>query len=626
MKRNVTLIASVVGGILLAAMLMTTMSTMAGFIFQPVSPAQPISTDDLVHQWIQIDQDLKELNYQVNLHTSGEELNLIEAIPDIEPVDVVRDGIPALGEIVTYYYTTTPSSIDGEGVDSYMFIAPKGWEILAISTPPGKNNSGCAPVPDVSSGYYNDAAMIEQSKAYWGNADLMPANLADLEPISPTQRSKCGPWIADGMSSYLYWVTLKVDPNAKTCPGTPRWVGIPYDPDKIFKWKPELDESMTMYLYGDGNGSGGTSVHTWQIQLQQPCPEPDITLEKTVGSLGDCPNSTFSEMDVPQGDEIEYCFKWYNTSGLVSVTHHIMTDSLLGTYTHEETLPAAFMSYLALPYVVTGTVGTSITNVATWTATTTEGYGQAPQELYTATFTMTQYTDESTDQAIVHIISPTGDMWDLYLPYLGDGTFPEYPKLVYPTNGEQLDTLIPTLEFDVGPSPGYPWARWYMATDPSQYGLFHNVPVTENTVKLGENLVPGTKYYWKVCFAETSSGPDMDCSPDWFFTSGSGGVLPGTPVLISPSDGATGVPLSSIVLSWSSAQDATQYKATIYEQGSLSRYSITTPFTTADFSGLANPNTVMEWFVKAKNDYGWSPTSPTWTFTTSGSRQGPTMH
>jgi len=123
------------------------------------------------------------------------------------------------------------------------------------------------------------------------------------------------------------------------------------------------------------------------------------------------------------------------------------------------------------------------------------------------------------------------------------------------------------------------------------------------------NLQRGVTYYWQV-IAKNNRG--LNAGPVWSFTT-IAPPPPSSPGSPSPSTGATGVPATSVTLSWS-AMDATAYDL---------RFGTTNPPPQIS-TGLATPsysasnlqqNTVYYWQVVARNGSGSSAGS-VWSFTT----------
>ena len=129
-------------------------------------------------------------------------------------------------------------------------------------------------------------------------------------------------------------------------------------------------------------------------------------------------------------------------------------------------------------------------------------------------------------------------------------------------------------------------------------------------------LSNGTTYYWRVR-ASNSASPS-GWSSVWNFTIASGIVIPPTPTLSSPANGASNVGVPP-TLTWNASSGATSYQlqvstsstfsSTSYDQSNLTGIS-------QQISGLSN-NTTYFWRVRASSSAGpsgWS--SPVWSFAT----------
>ncbi|MBI4902483.1 MAG: hypothetical protein HY820_02535 [Acidobacteria bacterium] len=184
-------------------------------------------------------------------------------------------------------------------------------------------------------------------------------------------------------------------------------------------------------------------------------------------------------------------------------------------------------------------------------------------------------------------------------------TGPPAPSLSSPANGAT----------GVATSAQLSWNSSGGATSYDVYfGTINPPPYVTNTSGLSysPNLSSGTTYYWKVA-ARNSSGATS--SSVWSFVTVSGGG-PGAFSLVSPSNGATGVVLTGLQLSWTTSSGATSYEVYIGPTnpppfaGNISGTSATITSTLA-------AATVYYWKVIAKNSSG-STSSPIRTFTTIG--------
>jgi hypothetical protein len=127
-------------------------------------------------------------------------------------------------------------------------------------------------------------------------------------------------------------------------------------------------------------------------------------------------------------------------------------------------------------------------------------------------------------------------------------------------------------------------------------------------------LSQGITYYWKVR-ANNGSGYSPWSTVWSFTTSGMG-----TPILLSPSNGATSQPIVNLVFDWQDASGGTFYE---YQYGTDVNFvspiptSATATVSTATINGLA-VNTTYYWRVRTSDGTSQSAWSSVWSFTTSG--------
>jgi len=127
-------------------------------------------------------------------------------------------------------------------------------------------------------------------------------------------------------------------------------------------------------------------------------------------------------------------------------------------------------------------------------------------------------------------------------------------------------------------------------------------------------LNQGTTYYWKVR-ANNGSGYSPWSAVWSFSTTGIG-----TPILISPANGAINQPITSLVLDWLDAAGGTFYE---YQYGTDINFtspapaSATTTVSTVTINGLPL-NTTYYWRVRTSDGTTQSPWSTVWSFTTVG--------
>ena len=194
------------------------------------------------------------------------------------------------------------------------------------------------------------------------------------------------------------------------------------------------------------------------------------------------------------------------------------------------------------------------------------------------------------------------------------------PTLLNPSNGSNLDTLIPQFQWDSGNNPNV--TEFYMDiwVDPGLtdwvYGLRCSTPTCQTGVyqwRVNKNFDPATTLFWQAyLMCGNDRGPYSEA---WSFTTGSGGtILPG-PGLSSPADGGI-LAGTLVIMQWSSVSGAMEYQVR-YSGGGWDRGTIV-PGTQVMISSL-EPNTTYEWWVQARNDYAWGSESPHWHFTTGAS-------
>lgn len=141
------------------------------------------------------------------------------------------------------------------------------------------------------------------------------------------------------------------------------------------------------------------------------------------------------------------------------------------------------------------------------------------------------------------------------------------------------------------------------------------------------SLTPGQSRSVAVCFSPSealtrpgtlsiSHSSVHQTSPIIVSFSGTGGIIPLTPTLFSPTNGSTGVSVNP-TLNWISSTGATSYHIQISTNSGFTSlfYNQDVSNTTQQVSGLENGATYY-WRINASNTYGTSPYSGTWSFTT----------
>ncbi len=191
---------------------------------------------------------------------------------------------------------------------------------------------------------------------------------------------------------------------------------------------------------------------------------------------------------------------------------------------------------------------------------------------------------------------------------------PAAPLLQSPANGSVVFTTTPSFAWSA--VVGATSYRIQVSSD-SSFGMtainVSNITTTGYTAASG-NLNSNTTYYWRISgFNANGYGP---WSERWVFSTSTGAP---PPVLLSPSNGQTGV-LLSVVLDWSNSVNAINYDMTLATDSlfqnviadarllSNSSYSVQSP--------LLTYNTVYYWRARANSSSGSSDWSAAWRFRT----------
>ncbi len=215
---------------------------------------------------------------------------------------------------------------------------------------------------------------------------------------------------------------------------------------------------------------------------------------------------------------------------------------------------------------------------------------------------------------------------------------PPYPYLITPNNQAQLDTLIPTFSWDLGPQPENTTACLAIGTttEPTNCVMAYSISaVTYRKFGLHYNLIPNTRYYWRIGVASNDDYQNKQWTEQFTFTSGpAGGIVPSVPVLVSPGNNST-VGTKDLTLTWQAVDGAVEYDVTLHSISTNRWFAfsgVTSPQrVVADFAGFVSSRglgTEFEWFVQARNDYAWSNESNPWkfTYTYTGSLRSPALY
>lgn len=191
---------------------------------------------------------------------------------------------------------------------------------------------------------------------------------------------------------------------------------------------------------------------------------------------------------------------------------------------------------------------------------------------------------------------------------------PSVPTLSSPANGATNQPTTIVVSWNAASSAAHYWLQ--VATDQ----VFSNTIVGDSTItstsEQVNNLVASTVYYWRV---RALNGAGMsNWSSVWSFTTTSPQIQPpGTPTLLSPTNGASNIALP-VTSTWNAVANADHYFLQIAKDQNFSTIiyaNYTIVGTSQQDTGLV-PNTTYYWQVKAVNAGGQSNWSTIWSFTT----------
>ncbi len=203
--------------------------------------------------------------------------------------------------------------------------------------------------------------------------------------------------------------------------------------------------------------------------------------------------------------------------------------------------------------------------------------------------------------------SPFTDSWSFTIIVAP----PAMPTLSYPINSA---THLPvTFNLEWHPSASAVSYILQVSTDTLFGSYYVNDSTLTDTTYALSGLSLGTKYFWRV--KGVNAGGTSVFSSQWYFKTV--GVAPAIPALASPPDGATLQP-STLTLQWNPATGFESYHvqvaldseftAIVFDNSTLSGQQTTV-------NSLGN-DTKYFWHVNAKNEFGESDWSSSWSFTT----------
>ena len=188
---------------------------------------------------------------------------------------------------------------------------------------------------------------------------------------------------------------------------------------------------------------------------------------------------------------------------------------------------------------------------------------------------------------------------------------PSAPTLLSPPNNETGVSVNPILSWNA--SSGAETYTLQVSKNSNMSSPVVNQSGITGTSYQVTGLENGTQYYWRV--RAVNAGGTSNWSSTWNFTT----IVspPSTPVLSSPSNGATGVSLPP-TLSWNTSTGAESYTVQISKNSNMSSPVVNQSGITGtsfQVTGLEN-DTQYYWRVRAVNAGGTSDWSATWNFTT----------
>jgi subtilisin-like proprotein convertase family protein len=183
--------------------------------------------------------------------------------------------------------------------------------------------------------------------------------------------------------------------------------------------------------------------------------------------------------------------------------------------------------------------------------------------------------------------------------------------LTSPANMSTTQDLTPTLTWEQYPEAlGY-YLQVSTASNFSSYVV--NTTPTNNSYTIPTALADNTTYYWRVF-------PNLGCIPNGtqtvrsFTTACSAGIIP--PVLVAPADGATEVPLVT-VLDWEDTPEAVTYGISVATDIDFTNIVVNASgLTTSTYATILSGNTTYYWRSTATYTCGASSPSTPFSFTT----------
>jgi hypothetical protein len=182
-----------------------------------------------------------------------------------------------------------------------------------------------------------------------------------------------------------------------------------------------------------------------------------------------------------------------------------------------------------------------------------------------------------------------------------------------PSNAATTASINPALDWtSSGGNTGY---LYEIDTVPSFGSSLYQVGLTpvNNSQQNLSNLLYGTTYYWRV--AITNNVDTSQWSTMSYFTTVF--QITGIPLLISPPDLSTAIPIAPLLLTWDSIAVVTSYQIQYSTDNTFSTNvnTSTSLLLNTTIVGLSN-STTYYWRVRGSDGLGFSPWSIIWSFDT----------
>ncbi|MCL5995502.1 MAG: DUF4962 domain-containing protein [Chloroflexi bacterium] len=204
-------------------------------------------------------------------------------------------------------------------------------------------------------------------------------------------------------------------------------------------------------------------------------------------------------------------------------------------------------------------------------------------------------------------------MVNLLIPEVAIASAPAVPTQASPANG--ATDLPPQVTVRWTLSISGETYRVQISKNSTFTSLVTDAQVQDATGWTVFGLSKGTTYYWRV--NASANGQTSPWSPVWSFTV-TNKAIPAVPVLVSPANGATGLP-DDPTLVWNAVEGADSYDIQLGTKPTFSSWQRTkwsyVGTSIRVFADLEDYSHTFYWRVRAKNAAGVSAWSAPWQFT-----------